>query len=175
MRAFLLTLLLMLAAPALAQTAEIPFGFEGDDPIFVDADKATYNGGVTLLENNVTVRQGDTTVSSDRMEIYREASESNTISGSLRLGALRRIEALDNFRFENPENIITGDKGVYFADREIFIVTGNVVLVQPGGSTVEGNRLVYNLKNRSAKFGSECETGTASDPTQCERVTFTLE
>jgi lipopolysaccharide transport protein LptA len=170
--------MLLTAGTALAQTAastEIPFGFEGDDPIYVDAEQATYNGGVTLLENNVTVRQSDTTVFSDRMEIYRESSDTNSIAGSLRLGALRRIEAMGNFRFENPENIITGNKGVYYADREIFIVTGNVELIQPSGSSVEGNRLVYNLKTRAAKFGSECETGTAEDPAQCERVTFTLE
>lgn len=173
MRALLLCLLL--AAPAVAQDRSIQFGFEGDDPISVAAEKATYQGGLTILEDNVSVIQNDTTVSSDRMEIYREASETNTVTGSLKLGALRRIEARGNFQFENPENTITGDRGTYYADRDIFIVTGNVVLTQPGGSTVRGNRLVYNLETRAAKFGTACETGTADNPANCERVNFTLE
>jgi len=159
-------LFLAVALFAIPAHAQVQFGFGGNDPIAVEAEKATYKGGLTILETNVIARQADTIVMADRMDIFREQSDSaNSIAGSLRLGALQRIEAEGNFRFENPENIVTGDKGTYLADREIFIVTGNVVLTQPSGSSVSGKRLVYNLKTRAARFGEDAGDG---------RVTFEL-
>jgi len=171
----LLLLSVMLATPMLADPAfaQVQFGFGGDDPIDIAAERATYQGGLTVLEENVVVKQDDTTVMADRMDIYRDEAGAPTIAGSIKLGSLKRIEAHGNFSFENPENTVTGDKGVYYADREIFIVSGNVQLTQPGGSSVNGKRLVYNLKSRSARFGSACETGTAQAG-ECERVTFEL-
>ena len=174
MRALLFVLALC-AAPAHAQ---VQFGFGGDDPIAVKAETATYQGGLTILETDVVARQSDTVVMADRMDIYREQRDSdNSIAGSIRLGALKRIEARGNFRFENPENTVTGDLGIYYADRDIFIVTGDVELTQPSGSSVRGKRLVYDLNTRSARFGTACQTGVTEDgrdAAPCERVTFEL-
>ena len=171
MRVLAFILLFLFATPAHAQ-----FGFGGDVPIEVDAERATYKGGLTVLEENVRVTQDDTTVESDRMEIYRDTSEGdNSAAGSLKLGAITRIEAEGNFRFTNPDNTVTGDAGTYFADRRMIVVTGNVVLTQPGGNTVTGNRLVYNLDTGSARFGTPCQTGTAARGTKCDRVTVTLQ
>ena len=166
----------LLATPAIAQDAprSIQFGFGGENPIDVKAEKATYNGGLTVLEENVVVKQGDTTVYADKMDIYRDATDANSISGSLKLGALRRIEAVGNFKFVNPDNTVTGDEGTYFADREVFIVTGNVVLTQPNGSSVSGDRLVYNLETGTARFGTPCETGTPG-ANNCGRVRIRIE
>ena len=175
MKAALTTLFAMaVAIPAYAQDTSVDVAFGGDSPVAVKAETATYNGGLTVLEGSVVVTQDDTTVHADRMEIYREASESESAVGSLRLGALRRIEGRGNFRFESPENTITGEEGIYYADRELFIVTGDVVLIRPDGSSVEGNRLVYNLETRAAKFGTPCETGTADAGSCGGRVRITI-
>ena len=171
MRALVVTATLLLSPPAHAQ-----FGFGGDVPVEVDAERATYKGGLTILEENVRVRQDDTTVEADRMDIYRDETQGdNSAAGSLELGAITRIEAEGNFRFSNLDNTVTGDAGTYFADRRLIIVTGDVVLTQPGGNTVEGNRLVYELDTGSARFGTPCQTGTAARGTRCERVTVTLQ
>lgn len=171
----LATALAGLLAPA--ASAQVQFGFGGDDPIEVRAQTATYKGGLTVLETDVVATQNDTSVAADRMDIYREeAGEGEaapTIAGSIRLGALQRIEARGNFRFENPENTVTGNEGIYYADREVIIVTGNVVLTQPGGTSVQGNRLVYNTATGTARFGDPCETDTARAG-ECARVTFEL-
>ena len=173
MRAIVFGLALLFAAPAHAQ-----FGLDGEMPIHVEAEKATYQGGITVLESQVRVRQNDSSVQSDRMEIYRDETENDATSlstaGTISFGAIKRIEALGSFRFQNPENIITGNEGTYYADREIFVVTGDVKLVQPSGNTVRGNRLVYNLETQSAKFGTPCETGTA-EQNACDRVTIRIE
>ena len=166
----------ILASPAIAQdpARSIQFGFGGDNPIAIQAEKATYKGGLTVLEQDVVVKQGDTTVYADKMDIYRDAADANSISGSLKLGALRRIEAVGNFKFMNPENTVTGDAGTYFADREVFVVTGNVVLTQPNGSSVRGDRLVYNIQNGTARFGTACETNSPG-ANNCGRVRIRIE
>ena len=166
-----------LAVPAYTQ---VEFGFGGDSPISVKAETATYIGGLTVLETDVVVSQDDTTVTADRMDIYREepvnGKSSPTVAGSISIGALKRIEAEGRFRFENPENIVTGERGTYYADRKIFIVSGNVELVQTGGTSVRGDRLVYDTVKDTARFGTPCETGTAPEG-ECGngRVTIRIE
>ena len=175
MKAALTTLFAVSAATAApAQDTSIDVAFGGENPVAVKAESATYNGGLTVLEGDVVVSQDSTTVHADRMDIYRDELESPSAVGSLRLGALRRIEGRGNFRFESPDNTITGNEGIYYADRKLFVVTGDVLLVRPDGSSVEGNRLVYNLETRAAKFGTPCETGTADAGSCGGRVRITI-
>ena len=154
-------LLVVMAMPAAAQGVDATLGgFGGDSPIAVAADSATHQGELTILQDEVVVTQDDTTVSADRMDIYRNTEESQGAQlGNLRLGSLNRIEAEGNFRFENPENTIMGRRGVYTAASRRFVVTGDVVLVRPDGSSVRGERLEYDLDSRAARFTGECEGG----------------
>lgn len=171
MRFSLPVLMCLLAMCLLAVPAHAQFGFGGDSPVEVEGERATYSGGLTVLEGGVRVRQDDAAVEADRMDIFRDETQGdNSPAGTLRLGAIERIEAEGNFRFSNPGNVVTGDAGTYFADRRVIVVTGNVVLRQDDGSTVEGSRLEYNLDTGAARFGEPCAArGT------CERVTVTLQ
>ena len=160
-----LAFVLVWAAPAHAQ-----FGFGGDLPISVSAQTATYKGGLTILTDDVVVSQDDTTVMADRMDIFRDQAEGdNSAAGSLKLGAITRIEAEGSFRFTNPDNTVTGDRGVYDAAAQTVVVTGDVVLTQPDGSSVRGNRMVYNLETGAASFGTACTGGS------CGRVTTVIQ
>jgi len=121
------------SAPAHAQV------FGGDEPIKVLAEKATYEGGLTVLVGNVDVTQGVARIRSDKMNIYRSEANGDT-SGSLKLGAVNRIDARGNFRYTTPDNNVTGDRGVYERDKGIITVTGNVKVKQPGGNSFAAER-----------------------------------
>ena len=138
------------AAPASAQ-----FSFGGDQPIDIKAEKATYEKNVTVLEGNVKVRQGEADIFADHMTIYRQSPEGAGVS-DVSLGVVTRIEAKGNFKYKTPDNTVEGEKGVYVRNTGRIIVTGNVVLIQPSGSRVSGEKLTYDIENRRAKFGDEC-------------------
>lgn len=147
-----LPILVLLATfmPAQAQV------FGGDAPIKVLAEKATYNGGLTVLVGNVDVTQGIARIRSDTMNIYRAEADSET-TGSLQLGAVNRIDARGNFRYTTPDNNVTGDRGVYERDKGIITVTGNVKVRQPGGNTASTDKLVYNVNTETIRFSGQCQ------------------
>ena len=144
---------LTLAGPAHAQ---LEFGDE-KEPIHVAAEKATYKGNITMLHNKVNVRQGDTKIQSDEMEVHRAEVEPTDDQNSFRLGVVTKIVAKGNFKYTTPETIVTGQQGIYYRDRGVIVVTDNVRVKQPNGSFVTGDKMVYDLKNGRIKFGEECK------------------
>jgi len=144
---------LILASAAVPAQAQV---FGGDEPIKVLAEQATYEGGLTVLVGNVDVTQGVARIRSDKMNIYRSEADGET-SGSLKLGAVNRIDARGNFRYTTPDNNVTGDRGVYERDKGIITVTGNVKVKQPGGNTASTDKLVYNVKTETIRFSGKCQ------------------
>lgn len=147
------------------------FGFEGNAPINVTAQTATYQATVTTLSGDVDVLQDSSRVTSDDMVIYRakvEKDESAGASKSLKLGAITQIDATGNFVYIAPGRRLTGERGVYDRAENIITVTGNVVLKQDDGTMVTGNRLVYDMVQKRARVGQNC-TGP-----NCSRVNFEI-
>jgi len=135
--------------------------FGGDDPIKVLAEKATYEGGLTVLVGNVDVTQGVARIRSDKMNIYRAEADDGA-TGSLQLGAVNRIDARGNFRYTTPDNNVTGDRGVYERDKGIITVTGNVKVRQPNGNTASTDKLTYNVKTETIRFSGKCQGSDCS-------------
>lgn len=155
------------AAMSLPQMALAQFAFGGNAPIAVDAENATYKGGLTILEGDVDVRQSDVRIQSNKMDIFRaEASPGD--DASVKLGDVTKIVAVGNFRYTSPENSVTGNRGVYERNKGIITVTGNVTFKTPNGATVKGERLIYNVNKKTAKFGEQCK----GENCQGERVNF---
>ncbi len=149
---------LVLVSPANAQVS-----FGNDDPISVKAEKATYRGATTVLTGNVRVKQKDATILADRMDLFRAETsvrtpnEAGDAEGNfIKLGNINRIVAIGNFKYITPENRVTGDKGVYERDKEIITVTGNARFIQNNGSTVTGNKMIYDLNTNRAKIAGNC-------------------
>jgi len=156
MRIFLSAIVLVaFSAPAQAQV------FGGDEPIKVIAEKATYEGGLTILVGNVDVTQGTARIQSDTMNIYRSEADDGS-GGSLKLGAVNRIDARGNFRYTTPDNNVTGDRGVYERDKGIITVTGNVKVRQPGGNTASTDKLIYNTNTETIRFSGQCQGSDCS-------------
>jgi len=139
-----------------AQKSNLPeFGFAGNQPISVKAETATYKSGLTVLNGTVDVTQGAARIESDEMYIYREVSKDDA-GGSLRLGALSEIDARGNFRYTAPDNTVTGNRGVYNQITGVMTVTGNVRVTQPSGNIIKSERLTYNVRDKTIRFGNEC-------------------
>ena len=152
-----------------SQPARIGQAFGGDTPIYVTADMATYKGSLTVLSGNVDVKQGKNRTLSNEMDIFRKEAK-NKETGSLKLGAIRRIDAKGNFRYTTPENVVTGDRGVYESEKEIMTVTGKVKVNQSSGNTAETNKLIYNVKTESIRFTGNCEGASCNNGRQ--RITI---
>lgn len=138
------------AVPAQAQ-----FNFGGNSDIYIVAEKATYKGRLTILEGDVKVRQGESQIHSDIMHIFREDAPKNS-DASAPLGAVKRIEAMGNFKYSTPENTVIGTKGVYKRSTGIIVVTGNVKVRQQSGNTATTDRLTYNVKTETIRFQGDC-------------------
>lgn len=147
--------LLVISIPVDAQV------FGGDEPIKVLAEQATYEGDLTVLVGNVDVTQGVARIQSDKMNIYRFKADEET-NGSLKLGAVNRIDARGNFRYTTPDNTVTGDRGIYERDKGIITVTGNVKVKQPGGNTASTDKLIYNVNTESIRFSGKCQGSDCS-------------
>jgi len=143
---------LLFAVPCQAQ---LSFG-DSDEPILISADKATYRGNKTVLEGNVDVRQGTARIQSETMDIFRQKAGDDE-TGFLSLGAVTRIVAKGKFRYTTPENTVTGQTGVYVRRTGLINVTGEVTVSQPGGSKLSGDKLVYDIARKRAKFGEDCQ------------------
>lgn len=153
-----------------ATTARPIFGFDGDGPINISADRATYVGGTTDLVGDVVVVQDGSTIYSNEMTILRDAA-ANQAAGTIRLGAVREIIAAGDFRYLSEANDVRGDKGVYERDKSLMTVTGDVTVVQPGGNTVSTDRLVYDTVTETIRFSGQCQ-GRDCGTGDRTRITF---
>lgn len=133
------------------------FGFGGGGPIDVKAETGIYQGDKTDLRDNVRVVQDGAVITSDQMDIFRIRESGQSDTGSVKLGAIRLIVATGNFRYKTDENDIRGTKGVYERDKSIMTVTGDVVVVQPGGNTVRSEKMTYNTKTGKIRFLGDCK------------------
>ena len=138
-----------------ATRARPVFGFDGNGPINVKAEQATYYGGTTDLMGDVVVVQDGSTIYSDEMKILRDRAE-NASPDSLRLGAVREIIGTGSFRYVSEDNDVRGDRGIYEHDQSRVTVTGNVTVVLPNGNTVSTDRLVYDTVTETIHFSGQC-------------------
>ncbi len=142
----------------LAASIGSPRVFGGSGPIAVKAQSATYQGGLTVLVDNVDVTQNTARLRADKMEIYRAAINDKS-AGSLKLGEVERIVAFGNFHYTTPETTVKGDKGVYERAQDTITITGEVRVVQKSGNKAVTDRLVYNVRTEAIRFAGDCEGG----------------
>jgi len=137
-----------IASPAMAQ-----FSPNSSGPTSIGADSADVTANNLLqLRGQVDVRQGETRILSDSMDIYTRGSANNIKSGDF-----ERVVATGNFYYLTPDQEVRGDKGVYERDTETFTVTGNVILLQGEDNVVTGDKLIYNLSTNQAKIVGTCK------------------
>lgn len=139
-----------------ATAADRSFGFGGDGPINVTAKTGIYQGDKTDLRGDVQVVQNGAVITSDKMDIFRVQETGSSDTGSVKLGAIRRIVAVGNFRYKTEDNDIRGAKGVYERDKNIMTVTGDVIVIQPGGNRVRAEKMTYDTQTGTIRFSGNC-------------------
>ena len=134
------------------QLANAQFSSDPGADTFLYSDDTVSRNGVITLIGQADIRQGDARLLADKVEIYTDGSGA---SGLVTTDGITRVVATGNFYYITPEQEVRGDKGIYTADTESFVVTGDVILLQDD-SVVTGSQLNYNLQTRDAKVVGNC-------------------
>ena len=139
---FIIALILnvgLLATAALAQRHDndAPINF-GSDRIELQ-DKANR----AVLSGNVSVRQADLTLTSERMTV---AYTGQVIGGNPQVS---RLDAAGDVVVRRPSQTARSSYAIYDLNRRTITMLGGVSLTQ-GGNTVNGGRLTINLDNSRA-------------------------
>jgi lipopolysaccharide export system protein LptA len=156
------------AAAAAAPPAE-PKVAAPQPPVQISADAAEYfnKDGLVVFTGSVVAAQGDTTISSDRMEVAFEqsaagagtpaekpaAKSSSSIGSPSTAQRITTIVALGNVKFRQldpeskKERYATGDKGVYDVDKHLITLTGNPRLWE-GKNVIVGEEMVFHLDDK---------------------------
>ena len=145
----------LLAVAALPSTASAQFFSDTTSDTSVGADAVVTEGGVTTLTGQVDIRQAGARLLADKVVLYNRPGGNGGIGFSG--DGIERMVATGNFYYITPEQEVRGDKGIYTAADDGFVVTGSVILLQDQ-NVVTGDRLVYNLNTREAKVTSQCKS-----------------
>lgn len=141
------SIIAMMVMPA---TAYAQFNAGSNAPTTITADKADYQGEMTILTGGVDVRQGDVRIVADKMTVF-------TSGGGLTESNFDRIVAEGNFYYLTADQEVRGENGVYTKEDDTFLVSGGVILKQQDGNVVTGDKLYYNLTTRNARVVGTCE------------------
>ena len=120
---------------AIATAQAAPLNIEANSlSVERNTNTATFSGNVKAMQQNLTLT-------------------SNTLSVNYTGGAVRTVTAEGNVRFQSGSDTATGNRAVYTPTNNQVVLTGTVVLTQ-NGTTLTGERLVYNLKTGLANLTS---------------------
>jgi lipopolysaccharide export system protein LptA len=131
--------------------------------------------GVTYLSGNVTMVQGTTKASGDEATIYQHPGNARDAQGRDISGDIARVVLIGKKQQAHLEQrqdsgglfTASSDKIDYNADTSVAVLTGNVVVVQPGRGQFKGARMTYNTNT------GEMESGDKTGPGQ--RVQMVIE
>lgn len=134
-RLLLVLLLSLLAHPALAQ-----------QPVEITADLFTVdeNSQEAVFTGNVVVVHPSVKVWAEKVvALYGEGGTTD----------IESFEATGSVRLETPEQNATGDRAVFTPGDQLLRLTGNVQVINSGG-TIDAAELVVNLETNVSTFTS---------------------
>ncbi|WP_029521924.1 lipopolysaccharide transport periplasmic protein LptA [Persephonella sp. KM09-Lau-8] len=110
-------------------------------PIVIEADTLNYSKKDNLLiyKGNVIVKKEDFILHSDTLKILLDQK-----------GDISRIIAIGHVHFKKGNRTGKSDKAEYFKDKNYIILTGNAQL-QQNNNIIEGEKIVYYLDTEKAE------------------------
>lgn len=135
---FVLSLLTLLAAPALAQPAA-DSGKGSQQPVVITAKQTLEwhrNDNQYIARGDVVMTQGPSTLNADTVVAdYRQADSRTQIY---------RMTAIGSVRLTNQGSTVVGDKGVYEIDKGLATLTGKALkLTMPNQTVTARDRMEY--------------------------------
>jgi lipopolysaccharide export system protein LptA len=159
MRALLsfIAIMLLCAAPALAQGTAVPFGGLEHDaslPVEVSADRLEVDqkDGSAVFSGSVVVGQGTMRLSAERVRVEYAAS-----GGGDATGRIQRMHATGDVVLVNGAEAAEAQEAVYTIDSARIVMTGGVILTQ-GRNALSGDRFVVNLNDGSGVMEGRVRT-----------------
>ena len=121
--------------------------------------------GVTYLDGNVTMDQGSTKARGDEATIYQHAADAKDAQGRDISGDVQRVILIGKKKQAHLEQqqdagglmTANSDKIDYNADTSIAVLTGNVVVSQPGRGQFKGAYMTYNTNTGEMEIGRQGE------------------
>jgi lipopolysaccharide export system protein LptA len=147
-----LAFLSLVAVPAAAQTRH-----DTNAPIDFGADHIELQDRASraVLSGNVKVRQGEMTLTAQRMTV---AYTGQVIGGNPQVS---RLDASGGVTVVRPQQTARSQFGVYDLNRRVITMLGSVRLTQ-AGNTVNGGRLTINLDTGRAVIDGSSVAGGAA-------------
>ena len=126
-------------------------------------NKENNQPGVTYLDGNVTMDQGTTKARGDEATIYQHAADAKDTQGKDISGDVQRVIMIGKKKQAHLEQqqdtgglfTAVSDKIDYNADTSIAVLTGNVVVVQPGRGQFKGAYMTYNTNTGEMESGDK--------------------
>jgi lipopolysaccharide export system protein LptA len=123
--------------------------------------------GVTYLTGNVTMDQGTTKARGDEATLYQHPGDSKDAQGKDNSGDIQRVIVIGKKKQAHLEQqqdagglfTANSDKIDYNADTSVAVLTGNVVVVQPGRGQFKGAYMVYNTNTGEMESGDKSNAG----------------
>ena len=118
---------------------------------------------VTYLTGNVTMDQGTTKARGDEATIYQHPSDAKDAQGNDISGDIQRVILIGKKKQAHLEQqqdsgglmSAESDKIDYNADTSIAVLTGNVVVNQPGRGQFKGAYMTYNTNTGEMESGDK--------------------
>ena len=123
--------------------------------------------GVTYLTGDVTMDQGTTKARGDEATIYQHAGDAKDAQGKDISGDIQRVVIIGKKKQAHMEQqqdsgglfTSNSDKIDYNADTSVAVLTGNVVVVQPGRGQFKGATMTYNTNTGEMESGDKASSG----------------
>ena len=149
-----------LAAHALSSDKQQNMLINSDHAKIVQ-NKDNNQPGVTYLAGNVTMDQGTTKARGDEATIYQHAPNAKDAQGRDVSGDVQRVVLIGKKKQAHLEQQQDGgglmtaesDRIDYNADTSIAVLTGNVVVNQPGRGQFKGAYMTYNTNTGEMESG----------------------
>jgi lipopolysaccharide export system protein LptA len=120
------------------------------------------NKGIARGNAIATFPEKKEVVQGDTLVAYFKSSKTKTENGKEKL-TLDRVEAEGNVLASGQKGVVTGDRGIYFANTQIVEVFGNVKIAQEG-NIIRGGYGRHNLKADRAEIFPDLPGTSPSGP-----------
>lgn len=123
-------------------------------PMTVDADRFELIQGEQRADffGHVVVKRDDMTLKADQMRVWYQQDETTGKK------TLKKVHAVDNVVIDTPDSKGSANTATFTTDSDMLVMVGEAKMISKQG-TVEGERIVYNIKTKDTKVINDQKGG----------------